>query len=116
MIDVPYTPDEDKPAEKKRPGQDRHPDEGRDPQPDRTPQPGREPRQEPQDDRHQHAPVIDEPASVSRNGIDRGIRRGRDSSSVDRRLPVLQREKAQGLWAAMAFPGVFWRPGCGNPG
>ena len=65
MIDVPYTPPADKPSNKKRPGQDRKPDVEHDPWPDRPPQPGREPRVEPDEEQNQHAPVVDEPVSLS---------------------------------------------------
>ena len=62
MIDVPYTPPKDNPANQKKPGQDRHPDVEHEPHPQRSPQPGHEPRVEPPDDeRTQHPPVVDEP-------------------------------------------------------
>ena len=61
MIDVPYTPPQDKP----RPGQDRKPGVLRDPQPERAPQPGREPRTDPEDERYQHPPIVDEPTDAA---------------------------------------------------
>ena len=69
MIDVPYTPPKDNPENQKKPGQDRdpnhdkHPDVEHDPNPQRSPQPGREPRIEPEEERNEHAPVVDEPAN-----------------------------------------------------
>ena len=65
MIDVPYTPPKDKPKDDKRPQVDRHPDDPHDPRPDRAPQPGREPRVEPDDERNEHPPIVDEPPSGS---------------------------------------------------
>ena len=58
MIDVPYTPPKNNPANQK-PEKDRHPDVEHDPHPQRSPQPGREPRVEPEEERNEHAPVVD---------------------------------------------------------
>ena len=69
MMDVPYTPPADKPSNQKRPGQERNRDVEHDPRPERAPQPGREPRVEPDDDSPQHAPVTDEPVSLSRRTV-----------------------------------------------
>jgi hypothetical protein len=66
MIDVPYTPPRDKPTDRKQPGQDQNPDVEHDPRPDRAPQPGREPRVDPEEESNEHAPVTDEPPSLSR--------------------------------------------------